>query len=211
MTCTLTELAFQLAAEAPSALPYPAIGTRLGFRLVFRDTRNAGAGNSHHSYYPRFAVKDLGSIVIGEGGPGVPKTNIEEAEEEDWDPKRFSRLTPVEFAEAEKTLGDAKFVVGDYISCAILPPLEDGSVAPPMSPQREGRSVPTGPGRGGGRGQGSRENGISWPSRGRREGGPRGGRSGWEGVRDSFPSGEWRRGEDLPDPPPGKPRRRGRR
>ena len=40
-------------------------------------------------------------------------------------------------SEEGKTLGDAKFVIGDYVSCVVLPPLEDGSVAPVSLARRE--------------------------------------------------------------------------
>jgi histone deacetylase complex subunit SAP18 len=89
--------------------------------------------------------------------------------------------------DAEKTLQDARFVIGDYVSCAILPPLANGEVAAPptRNPRPEfGNRAPPPP----------RENGF-----GGFGGGPRrGGR--YEGGRgSSVPSGEWRRG----DVPPG--------
>ena len=99
--------------------------------------------------------------------------------------------------EPEKTLQDARFVIGDYVSCAIFPPGPNGSVAPP----------PSGPGTrggrmgdyGGGRGvSGPRENGYG-SYRGR--GAPRGGFGSMGGS--SLPSGEWRRGERLPEGPGG--------
>ena len=103
--------------------------------------------------------------------------------------------------EPDKTLQDARFVIGDYISCAIFPPLADGAVAPP-------------PGRGVGVGRGRADYG---PGRGygggfRGRGGMRGGgmfngdRLGGEGV----PAGEWRRGERVPEGPGGYSRGRGR-
>lgn len=188
--CTLNELALEFAAANPSALPSPAIGTRLAFQLVFPDLRNASTINNGP---PRYAVKDLGSVVVGEGGPG--------AETGDDDTAEQGRLK----SEKDKTLSEARFVVGDYVSCAVLPPLPDGSVAPVSSARRE--SVP-GPreGRGGHRGgfQG-RENGFE---RGR----GREGRSSWrDGAEGGFPMGDWRRGERLPDGPGGgRSRGRGR-
>ncbi|KAF4506369.1 hypothetical protein G6O67_006459 [Ophiocordyceps sinensis] len=62
-SCTLSELAMELAAAKPSALPYPAVGTRLAFQLVYPDLRNAALVNEAS---PQYAVKDLGSIVIGQ-------------------------------------------------------------------------------------------------------------------------------------------------
>lgn len=91
--------------------------------------------------------------------------------------------------EPDKTLQDARFVIGDYISCAIFTPLADGAVAPPPS---------AGAGRGRGMFNDGAGRGYGGGFRGR--GGPRGGtfngdRIGGEGV----PSGEWRRGERLPE------------
>ncbi|RMJ06895.1 hypothetical protein BHE90_015751 [Fusarium euwallaceae] len=188
--CTLNELALELAAAKPSAFPSPAVGTRLVFQLVFPDLRNTTAiANSP----PRFGVKDLGSIVIGERQP-----DTESPQDVDMDaPTRGPK-------DVEKTLSDARFVVGDYISCAILPPFSDGSVAPASSVRRE-----TGPGpregRGGSRGGfRDRENGFG-------RGGSRGGRGGWrDDIGGGFPMGEWRRGETLPDGPGGRSRGRGR-
>lgn len=193
--CTLKELALELAAARPSLLPPPAVGTRLVFQLVFPDLRNSSSiGDSQ----PRFAVKDLGSIVIGENEMGPEGSNDLDAGGHEAE-KGGSR--------GNKTLSDARFVVGDYISCAVLPPLSDGSVAPASSIRRElppeplkiGRS----PYRGGYQGR-DRENGF-----GR---GSFRGRGSWrEGGGPGFPLGDWRRGERLPDGPPGKPRGRGRR
>ncbi|KAJ9136720.1 hypothetical protein NKR23_g9680, partial [Pleurostoma richardsiae] len=75
-TCTLTELSHQLAASTPSLLPSPAIGTRLAFRLIYADARApapaAHSRNQQQQHHPaRFVVKDLGSVVIGGGGPGA--------------------------------------------------------------------------------------------------------------------------------------------
>lgn len=85
--------------------------------------------------------------------------------------------------DAEKTLADARFVVGDFVDVAILPPLSDGSVAPPV---QGGRGPPGGPIGSGMRAFGPpRENGG-----GRRGGGP-GGRG--------LPSGDWKRGERVPE------------
>ncbi|PHH78862.1 hypothetical protein CDD82_2803 [Ophiocordyceps australis] len=66
--CTLHELAMDLAAAKASALPYPATGTRLVFQLVYPDLRGVSLVNNAP---PKFAVKDLGSVVIGQGGPGA--------------------------------------------------------------------------------------------------------------------------------------------
>lgn len=181
MDCTLDELALELAGAEPSALPTPAAGTRLAFQLVFPDLRNTTVG-AHSS--PRFAVKDLGSVVIGAGGPGAELTPAEEAAER---------------KERAKTLRDAKFVVGDFISCAVLSPLSDGSVAPVTAAAvpgtRDGRGGTRGPGRGGHRGGFPSGNGVFGS-------GGRGGRqSRREAGAEGIPSGEWRRGDVLPEGP----------
>lgn len=188
--CTLNELALELASTQPSPLPTPSIGTRLAFQLVFPDLRNAGVGNKGP---PKFAVKDLGTVVIGEGYPGAELSGDANLD--------VGRLQ----SEKDKTLSDARFVVGDYVSCAVLPPLSDGSVAPLSSIRREpipGHREVRGSTRGGFQ---ERENGFD---RGRN----RGGRGGWrEGAEGGFPMGDWRRGERLPDGHGGgRPRGRGR-
>jgi len=176
----------ELAAARPSALPYPAVGTRLAFQLVYPDLRNIGTGPNA---VPRFAVKDLGSIVLGQGLPGSETSELGDT-------------SARQDHEIGRTLSDARFVVGDYVSCAVLPPLSDGAVAPasnarPIAPTvRDNRGQ-----RGGFLG---RENGFG-------RGGGRGGRGGRrDGLGASFPMGEWRRGESLPDAPSGRGGRGGR-
>ncbi|KAK8111520.1 uncharacterized protein PG998_007977 [Apiospora kogelbergensis] len=115
-------------------LPEPAIGTRLVFRLIFADTRSANPSVHHFSSWDgggKFMVKELGSLVIGDGGPGLDPEDPELAKQIDPD------------TDANKTLADARFVVGDYISVAILPSLEDGTVAPTSS-ARMGRGAGAG-------------------------------------------------------------------
>ncbi|KAL7626568.1 hypothetical protein AAE478_003340 [Parahypoxylon ruwenzoriense] len=191
--CTLTELTYYLAALNTSLLPNPAIGTRLAFRLIFPDTRNVSGQTA-----AKYMVKDLGSVVIGNGGPGLDPENAEGEKELE--------------NEGDKTLGDARFVVGDFISCAVLPPLPDGSVAPASS-ARTGRGAGAGESRAAvGRAPANtssgreRENGQVRTGRGRNSG------RGYDGFgRGSIPTGEWRRGERLPDvPPSGRGRGRGR-
>ncbi|KAI3337607.1 hypothetical protein HD806DRAFT_44435 [Xylariaceae sp. AK1471] len=196
--CTLDELAHHIAAADGHLLPDPAIGTRLAFRLIFQDTRGPASVG-------KYTVKELGSVVIGDGGPGLNPEEVDaERTLEDTDP--------------DKTLSDARLVVGDYISCAILPPLPDGSVAPASS-ARMGRGTgagesrlavgraPNGPGR-------DREAPFLRHGRGRGSIG-KGGHDGFgaRGLRSGgVPSGEWRRGEKLPDAlPTGRPRNRGSR
>ncbi|KAH7308180.1 Sin3 associated polypeptide p18-domain-containing protein [Stachybotrys elegans] len=183
--CTLNELALELAATEPSLLPTPAVGTRLAFQLVYPDLRST-TGISNAS--PRFAVKDLGTVVIGQGSPGTGGP-----EEDAGGVGKMDNTS-------SKSLGDARFVVGDYISCAILPPLPNGSVAPAAGARRE-----PAPGLRGGR-QGYRGGFF-----GHDGGHGRNRRDDWRGGPDNgFPSGEWRRGERIPDGPAGRPRGRGR-
>ncbi|TVY34488.1 Histone deacetylase complex subunit, partial [Lachnellula subtilissima] len=120
-TCTLRELSHLLTSALPSLLPDPAIGTRLAFRLIYPDTRNAGQGTGA----ARFMTKDLGSIVIGDGGPGILP------DEEEAGIVAGGPVAGPLGGEPDKTLQDARFVIGDYVSCAILPPLPNGGVAPP--------------------------------------------------------------------------------
>ena len=103
--------------------------------------------------------------------------------------------------EPDKTLQDARFVIGDYVSCAVFAPLADGGIAPPSSMlagpggRMRGREMGDfGGGRGGVLG-GPRENGFGgFRVRGGGAFG-NGGRLGDGGL----PSGEWRRGERVPD------------
>lgn len=151
-------------------LPEVAIGTRLAFRLVFRDARSGS----------NFAVQDMGSVVLGDGGPGIV-TDADDA------PKEGETVE----AESSKTLAEARFMVGDYVTCAILPPADDGTVTPASAAsaaRNRGGAPRGGAGQRGGRGGGF--------------GGGFGGRGG-QGM------GEWRRGERLPEAPMG--RGRGRR
>lgn len=173
--CSLKQLALNLSELSVPSLPSPAYGTRLVFQLVFPDLRRT---SSTPNGPPRYGVKNMGSVIIGAG----PTTGEEDAT---WDR-----------VDEDKTLGDAKFVVGDYISCAILPPLNDGYIAPSSrawleQPQttREGRRTQH---------MSAQEprNHLS----GQREDG-RGGRGGHRGGSIGsgvFPSGDWRRGEQLP-------------
>ncbi|KAH9887409.1 hypothetical protein F4778DRAFT_425280 [Xylariomycetidae sp. FL2044] len=227
--CTLNELSHHLASAPDSnpvsdsdsgpdgkILPDPAIGTRLAFRLIFLDTRGGGASG------PRYMVKELGSIVIGDGGPGLDPEDVEARKLLAASGEGGSD------GDGEKTLFDARFVVGDYVSCAILPPLEDGSVAPASS-ARMGRGSGAGEARAavGRTPAGFRDRdpdrdrmnmfgygyGYGHGRSGRGRGGG-GGRSGRDhdgfGGRGNVPMGEWRRGERLPDIPPPVGRGRGR-
>jgi len=130
-------------------------------------------------------------VVIGDGGPGILPS-----EEEAATVSGGQMAGPLE-GEPEKTLQDARFVIGDYVSCAVLPPMENGGVAPP----------PSGPARGGfGAGRGDFGRGGSMGPRENGYGGFRG-RGGQRGRGDFgggfVPTGEWRRGERVPDGPSG--------
>ncbi|KAI1479013.1 hypothetical protein K445DRAFT_315676 [Daldinia sp. EC12] len=185
--CTLTELTYIIAALKPSLVPNPAIGTRFAFRLIFPDTRSTSGPTSS-----KYAVKDLGSVIVGNGGKGL-------------DPNDPEAEKTIE-SEGDKTLKDAKFVVGDFISCAILPPLPDGSVAP-VSSARVGRGTGAAEPRSaigrtpsGSFGRRQQENGNDRDRPGRIRNSGRG--YDGPGNRGSIPMGEWRRGERLPEPPP---------
>ncbi|KAI5457830.1 Sin3 associated polypeptide p18-domain-containing protein [Mariannaea sp. PMI_226] len=189
--CTLKELALELAAARPSALQPPAVGTRLAFQLVYPDLRTT---STVHNSQPRYAVEDLGSIIIETSESGAETSDDVNMEEHGADKESSSN---------DKTLKDARFVVGDYISCAILPPLSDGSVAPASNARRE---IPAPPG-----GRGAFRGGFQGRENGFGRGGTRGGRDGWRhNTGSGFPMGEWRRGERLPDGPASRSRGRGR-
>ncbi|ROW12577.1 hypothetical protein VMCG_00238 [Cytospora schulzeri] len=204
-SATLSELAHQLAAAKPHLLPSPSIGTRLVFRLMYYDTRTASGGSASLSAAPgRFVVKDLGSVVIGDGGPGISTSAADEGGETEGGETAGSE------AESSKTLAGARFVVGDYISCAILPPSKDDGSVQPASAARVGRGFGAGQARstvdpGPPPMGGNRQNGFGSASM-RRPPAAFGG-SGGAGV---LPVGEWRRGERLPEGPSsrGKGRRR---
>ena len=176
----MSELAHLLTQALPNILPDPAIGTRLSFRLVYPDVNatRGGGGRLESEGRGRYLSKEMGSVVVAS------------PEGENGDSNGAVKL---EGDDAEKSLEDARFVIGDFIDCAVFPPLSDGSVV--------GRgSVGS---RGGG---GPRENGY-----GRVRGGGYGlgrgggfnngfGRGGGEfGGAAPIPTGEWRRGERLPD------------
>lgn len=189
-TCTLSELTSLLSSALPHLLPSPAVGTRIGYRLVFPDTRSVPA-NGGGDGLGRWLSKELGSVVIGaddEYDDGIANGD------------GLGKLS----GDAAKTLAEARFVIGDYISCAIFPPLSDGSVAP-LPPADRGFGPPSrnmgGPrDRGFGRAGygGGMENGNGGGYRGGRAG--RGNFSGERGFGSmNVPNGEWRRGERVPE------------
>ncbi|KAK4457468.1 Sin3 associated polypeptide p18-domain-containing protein [Cladorrhinum samala] len=113
--CTLKELTELIADASPGVLPCPAIGTRLVFRLVYRETQDS---QTH-------AMNQIGTFVIGEGGSAANSDA----------PANPDRL---------KTLAECRFIPGDLISCAILPPNDYTGEVQPASVAREGRG--SGPG-----------------------------------------------------------------
>lgn len=208
-SCTLSELTHLLLSALPSLLPGQYAGSRIAFRLFYADMQ----GPQRPGMQPRFIARDLGSVIVGaasvdaNGRPAGDETQEEEDEagNEQADGESVKEALKQLSGELTRTLEDARFVIGDYISAVILPPLPDGSVAPPPP-------APFGPqGRGpaprdtyGGR-PGPRENGFG--GRGGdydRSGGGRGGRGGRfedrQGSGRDFPAGEWRRGEAPPAP-----------
>ncbi|KAL9623025.1 MAG: hypothetical protein Q9160_002744 [Pyrenula sp. 1 TL-2023] len=178
-SCSLSELSHLLTSALPDLLPNPTVGTRLSFRLVYPDTRPP-LPSMPPDTKGRYTSKEMGSVVVA---PSVENGNDN------------SGSVPLNLRgeDLDKTLHDARFVIGDFIDCAIFPPLSDGAVVPlPRSQAYPGGSR-TGP-------PPPRENGYT---RGR--GGHGGGRGahGASGYGRDFggniPSGEWRRGERLPD------------
>lgn len=189
MNCTLRELAHLLTQALPNILPEPSIGTRLSFRLVYPDLHasRGGGGRLETEGRARYLSKEMGSVVIS--APGSERASGANG--------GFGLALNLEGDDAEKTLEDARFIIGDFIDCAVFPPLSDGSVVSRGSiSARGGGGGPAGArengygrvrGGGYGLGRGASHNGF---------GGPRGAES---GPPASIPSGEWRRGERLPD------------
>lgn len=183
-------------------------------------------------------------MVIGNGGPGitnydhngngndgadnddnaVAESIVDEAllPNDEYKGGGVARSLMENEAEAGRTLADVRFVVGDFLSVAILPPSTvDGSVQPASVTRmgrghggpgqaRAGRGEFGGPG-GFGMGSGRDNNNNNNNNRyGRPLGGPTGGDNRrHRGDNTAPPVGEWRRGERLPDVPP--TRGRGRR
>ncbi|KAF2259311.1 hypothetical protein CC78DRAFT_537159 [Lojkania enalia] len=172
----------------------------------------------------RYISRELGSVVIGEEAEFGA---TDQSNDQDRDTARdgdtgmtgagegvnlkiaLNNLT----GEPSRTLSDAKFVIGDYICCAILTPLADGSVAPAPLPPARGPAGRGGRENGFGRGdyafgRGMRSGRYDDGGRGGRfDDGGRGGRydDGGRGGRyddrrgnGGLPVGEWRRGEAPP-------------
>ncbi|KAK0333747.1 hypothetical protein LTR91_020198 [Friedmanniomyces endolithicus] len=181
--CSLAELTGLLTSMLPAGvLPSPAVGTRLVYKLVFPDTRaevrEGGKG--------KWVDKPLGSVVVG--GNEAHFNGDEDA--------NGGAVTENLGGETGRTLGDARFVIGDYVVCTIYPPGQDGRIAampPSRAPPRMDPYAARGP-------PPPRENGYG--SGFGRGGGYRGGYvgRGGGGFGAAPPVGDWRRGER---PPPG--------
>lgn len=167
-SCTLRELALLLTSTLPGILPDPAIGTRLSFRLVYPDTSGhatRGGRLGGEEGRGRYTSREMGSVVVSASSPYNGNGNG------NGDADGVGGEYDLGGDDAEKTLADVKFVIGDYIDCAIFPPLSDGSAVPRQSVGGRGGMNGYGRGRGGyGLGRGA-----------------------------TIPLGEWRRGERIPE------------
>ncbi|KAF1914714.1 Sin3 associated polypeptide p18-domain-containing protein [Ampelomyces quisqualis] len=195
-SCSLRELCTLLLSAVPTQLPQPYTGARIAFRLVYPDIQ----GSNRPDAPGRFISRDIGSVIVGARGRN------DDADMHDGDRVTIAEALKQLDGDPDRTLADVKFLTGDYVACAILPPLPDGSVpaAPPpvAAPGRGG--PPSGP-YGGARG---RENGFN--ARGDfGSGRGRGGRFD-DRLGSGVPSGEWRRGEAPPERELGFGKGRGR-
>ncbi|CAN9097216.1 unnamed protein product [Alternaria alternata] len=189
-SCSLRELCTLLLSAVPTLLPQPYTGSRIAFRLVYPDIQ----GSNRPDAPGRFISRDIGSVIVG-----APSRN-EDTDMEGADGESAAEALKQLDGDPDKTLADVRFMIGDYVACAILPPLPDGSVPaapPPLS--GPGRGPPGQYGRG-------RENGFG--GRGDYGGFGRGGRGGGGRFDDGrlgrgVPFGEWRRGEAPPEREPG--------
>ncbi|KAJ4292024.1 mtDNA inheritance, partitioning of the mitochondrial organelle [Kalmusia sp. IMI 367209] len=105
-SCTLSELCSLLLGAIPDLLPKPYAGTRIAFRLVYGDMN----GPNRPGAPARFLSRDLGSVVIG----AQTGSERDEAEEEGPRTVEVSEALKQLDGEPDRTLGDAKFVIGDY-------------------------------------------------------------------------------------------------
>lgn len=186
-SCSLRELTQLLTLAMPSLLPDPPVGTRLCYRLIYPDTKAAAMSmGSGADVKGRYLSKDIGSVIVG------PRDSRDNQEEHHDDGQAGSGSGPrgalrLQGSDADKTLQEMRFVIGDYVDCAVLPPLEDGSVAPPLTAGR-GAIGGSGPGGVGGGMRAFRDT----PGFG-------GGRAGRGGRDRGFPAGDWKRRERLPE------------
>lgn len=214
-SCTLRELATLLSSTLRDMFPDPIVSTRLSFRLIYPDVRNA---RLIPDVPGRYLSKDMGNVFItaevddakmeddeqggkqdGDGASGTNGDATKEQHPTKSPQQKKNTSVIVEGDDADRMLQDFRFVIGDYVDCAIQPPLEDGSVAPPPAPaprnpppqSMAGSSIggnmrafdrPESPGPGMGRGG----YGYGYGRRGSRE-------------SIGIPPGEWRRGDRPPD------------
>lgn len=135
----------------------------------------------------RYLSKDIGNVIVGpRNSPYRNQDDRDDADDAVTGAGAGPRGLRLQGNDADRTLQDVRFVIGDYVDCAVLPPLEDGSVAPPLV---SGRGPVGGPGSIGGGMRAFRDTGGF---------GGRSGRGGGRGDR-GFPMGDWKRGERLPD------------
>ncbi|KAH5127177.1 hypothetical protein HBH70_234760 [Parastagonospora nodorum] len=202
-SCSLRELCQLLLSAIPSQLPQPYTGSRIAFRLVYPDIQ----GSNRPGAPGRFISRDIGSVIIG------ARTRNDDADMEADDSATVAEALKQLDGDPDRTLGDVKFLIGDYVACAILPPLPDGGVPaapPPVSAPGRG-GPPTGPyGSGRGRENGFNGRGDFGYGRGGRGAGRFDDRRDDRRLSGGVPSGEWRRGEAPPDRDPGFGRGRGR-
>ncbi|KAE9992821.1 hypothetical protein EG327_007590 [Venturia inaequalis] len=171
---TLTELSQLIANNLPQLLPAPSVGTRLSFELVVQEP----------TLQTRYSMKRLGTVVLGATPRSANGTTNGEEEDAGLGDDAIT-------SDENKTLADARLVVGDYIDCAILPPLENGDIAPVPRLHAVPPTQFSGRLNGGDHGGGRRGRG-GFGDAGRLGGG-------FGGDSRGVPNGEWRRG----DVPPG--------
>ncbi|KAL5605968.1 hypothetical protein BROUX41_006231 [Berkeleyomyces rouxiae] len=206
-SCTLANLALLIAAERPETFPVPALGTRVAFQHIYPSSSSSSSNHDSRgsqSSSPRYAARDLGNVVLGGSGPGALSSPSDEDEDDDMGGSSFHqrKLPPLPADEAlkfeTKTLKQLRFVPGDSVAVAVLLPLDDGNVAP-MSTLRRDRDFA------------DRDRGTWGMSRDRDSGlafrGNAGRREGHRAGGFDIPRGDWRRGDRLPDPSSGRPRR----
>ncbi|KAL1887649.1 hypothetical protein Cpir12675_006466 [Ceratocystis pirilliformis] len=206
-SCTLGNLALLIAAERPETFPVPALGTRVAFQHIYPDP-SAHDSSSSASLRLRYIARDLGNVVLGGSGIGALAAPEDTDDDEDSSMARLDshgrKLPPLPVDEALKfetrTLKSLRFVPGDAISVAVLPPMDDGHVAPMTTLRRDRGAVDrdrSGWGMGRERGDGSGAG---------REGRRSGGGGGFD-----IPRGDWRRGDRLPEEPSTRAQRGRRR
>lgn len=138
MDCTLRELSHYIATDLNDLLPSPPIGTRLNFRVVFPDVKYSRTNSQGPG---RYTSRELGSVVIGSGLSSSNNENVNPNSNgggnTQWETLTDSQKEMVRGGvlagdcegSPEKTIQHIKFNIGDYIECAIIPPLSNGDIA----------------------------------------------------------------------------------